>query len=145
MTTDPKAGDDRALFVADFYPQLGEYLAERHASGYDAVAARARFLFWLAAHVEDAPAGARGAVSVGAASVGAAPFGADGELMDYLAEAVKMPEPDRQEIAELAARIGVGRRAEDGLAAGGDALAADEVAGLERAAEWGRQARNRLL
>ena len=60
MTTDPNAGDDRALFVADFYPKLGEYLAERHASGYDAVAARARFVFWLAAHVEDRPAQPRG-------------------------------------------------------------------------------------
>ena len=46
MTTGSNAGDGCAeLFVADFYPKLGEYLAERHASGYDAVAARARFLF----------------------------------------------------------------------------------------------------
>ena len=40
------------LFVADFYQRLGEYLAERHASGYDAVAARARFLIWLGTHVD---------------------------------------------------------------------------------------------
>jgi RNA polymerase primary sigma factor len=149
MSTDPNA-DDRGLFVADFYPQLGEYLAELHASGYDAVAARARFMFWLAANVEGAPVAPRGAGPVTAGPVtagpfGAGPFGADSELMDYLAEAVKVPEPDREEIAELAARIGVGRRAEDGLAVGGDALTADEAAGLERAAERGRQAQNRLL
>jgi DNA-directed RNA polymerase sigma subunit (sigma70/sigma32) len=41
------------LFVAEFYPRLGEYLAKQHASGYDAVAARAQFLFWLAKHVAD--------------------------------------------------------------------------------------------
>ena len=56
MTIDSNAGDDdRALFVSDFYPELGEYLAERHASGYDAVAARTRFLLWLGTHVEDRP------------------------------------------------------------------------------------------
>jgi hypothetical protein len=53
MTTG--APDDRQeLFVADFYPELGEYLAERHAAGYDAVAARTHFLLWLAAHVDRA-------------------------------------------------------------------------------------------
>ena len=53
MSTGSNAGDNRAeLFVADFYPKLGEYLAERHASGYDAVAARVRFLSWLAQHVD---------------------------------------------------------------------------------------------
>jgi len=51
------------LFVAEFYPDLGEYLAEGHATGYDAVAGRTRFLLWLAQHVardaadEDAAAG----------------------------------------------------------------------------------------
>ena len=52
--TSPTQPDDRheALFIADFYPRLGEYLAQRHASGYDAVAARARFLLWLAVNVE---------------------------------------------------------------------------------------------
>lgn len=135
MSTDPSAGDDRALFVADFYPELGEYLAGLHTGGYDAVAARARFMFWLAANVEGDLVRPRGEGA----------FGADRELMDYLAEAVKVPEPDREEIAELAARIEVGRHAEDRLAVGGDALTTDEAAGLERAAERGRQARNRLL
>ena len=44
------------LFVADFYPQLGEYLAEQHATGYDAGAGRARFLAWLSEHAEGAAA-----------------------------------------------------------------------------------------
>ena len=42
------------MFVADFYPELGEYLAEQHATGYDAVAARTQFLLWLATHVDPA-------------------------------------------------------------------------------------------
>jgi RNA polymerase primary sigma factor len=138
MTTDPNAGDDRALFVADFYPELGEYLAERHAGGYDAVAARTRFVLWLAAHVEDRPVR-----PVGPAGLG--PFGADGPLIDYLAEVVKVPEPDAGEIGELAARIAAGRRAEGRLGLGGDLLTGDERAGLARAAELGREAKNRLL
>jgi hypothetical protein len=44
------------LFVADFYPELGEYLAEQHATGYDAVAARTHFILWLARHVDPADA-----------------------------------------------------------------------------------------
>ena len=40
--------------MADFYPELGEYLAEQHATGYDAPIARTRFLLWLAAHVDPA-------------------------------------------------------------------------------------------
>jgi hypothetical protein len=46
-------GDREDLFVADFYPQLGEYLAEQRAIGYDARAGRARFLAWLTAHTDD--------------------------------------------------------------------------------------------
>jgi hypothetical protein len=41
-----KAGprqDHQDLFVADFYPPLGEYLAARHTAGYAAAAGRARF------------------------------------------------------------------------------------------------------
>jgi hypothetical protein len=49
----PDAPDDHEeLFVADFYPELGEYLAEQHATGYDAVVERTRFLLWLALHVD---------------------------------------------------------------------------------------------
>jgi RNA polymerase primary sigma factor len=141
MTTDSNAGDDdRALFVADFYPRLGEYLAERHASGYDAVAARTRFLLWLGTHVEDRP----GQPVRPERPSGADPFGADGALMDYLARAGQAPEPDTGEMAELGARIAAGRRAEGRIALD-DALTADERADLSRAAELGREAKNRLL
>src|ERR1039457_5638186 len=54
MTTGASAHQDRGdLFVADFYPQLGECLAEQHATGYDAGAGRARFLTWLSEHADD--------------------------------------------------------------------------------------------
>jgi hypothetical protein len=43
------------LFVADFYPELGEYLAEQHATGYDSAAERTSFLLWLARHVAGRP------------------------------------------------------------------------------------------
>jgi DNA-directed RNA polymerase sigma subunit (sigma70/sigma32) len=45
--------DGPDLFLADIYPRLGEYLAKQHAGGYDAVAARTRFLFWLGEHAGD--------------------------------------------------------------------------------------------
>ena len=44
--------DQQDLFVADFHPLLGEYLAERHGAGYDA-AGRARFRAWLAERTKD--------------------------------------------------------------------------------------------
>jgi hypothetical protein len=36
--TAPEQPDDRRedLFIADFYPRLGAYLARQHANGYDA-------------------------------------------------------------------------------------------------------------
>jgi RNA polymerase primary sigma factor len=143
MTTGSNAGDDgeAALFVADFHPQLGEYLAERHAGGYDAVAARTRYLLWLAQHVAERPELLRHSAPDG----GDSGDGGDGALMDYIAATGKVPEPDAAEIAELATRIADGRQATDRLAARGDALTADQRAGLERAAERGRQAKNRLL
>lgn len=135
MTTDSTADDDRALFVADFYPELGEYLAERHATGYDAVAARVRFRIWLAQHVAAPPV----------RPSGPDPRGPDGALMDNVAKAVKVPEPDRQEVAELAARIAAGRRAAGMLALPGEALTAEDRAELSRAAELGREAESRLF
>ena len=51
MTTGGSAHQDREdLFVADFYPEFGEYLAGQHAGGYDAEAGHARFLAWLGEH-----------------------------------------------------------------------------------------------
>jgi hypothetical protein len=49
----PREGAD--LFVADFYPKLGEYLAEQHAAGYDAGPGQARFGAWLASTREERP------------------------------------------------------------------------------------------
>jgi RNA polymerase primary sigma factor len=149
MTTGSNAGDRAELFVADFYPQLGEYLARRHAAGYDAVAARARFLIWLARHADQGPARPPGANPGGAGSQPAAPLTpgdalARNALTDYIAEAGQPPEPAAGEIAGLGARIAAGREAEETLAAGG-ALAAGERAGLERTADRGQRAKDRLL
>jgi RNA polymerase primary sigma factor len=123
--TSPEQPDDRreALFIADFYPRLGAWLATQHASGYDAVAGRARFLLWLAAHADDG----------------------DGALRDYLARAIRMSRLSAEEETELAARIVAGRRAEDKLADGGDKLTGEARASLQRIAQDGSQAGNRLL
>jgi hypothetical protein len=147
MTTGSNAGDGRAeLFVADFYPKVGEYLAQRHASGYDAVAARARFLLWLAQHVDKSTvrpprAGPGGQPGV---PLGTGDVMARDALTGYIAEAGEVPEPSAAEITELGTRVAAGRRAEEALAASG-ALTADERAALERAAGLGRRARDRLL
>jgi RNA polymerase primary sigma factor len=149
MTTESNAGDGRPeLFVADFYPQLGEYLAERHANGYDAVAARARFLFWLAQHVDQSAArpphaDPGGAVDQLAARVSPGDVMARNALTDYIAEASEGPEPSAREIAALGRRIVAGRDAEETLAASG-VLTADERAELEWVADRGRQAKDRL-
>jgi DNA-directed RNA polymerase sigma subunit (sigma70/sigma32) len=147
MTTGWDAGDGRAeLFVADFYPKLGEHLAQRHAAGYDAVAGRARFLIWLAQHADQ---GAARATRADPGGLPDAPLGpgdamARNALTDYIAEAGAVPEPGSAEIAELGTRIAAGRDAAAALAAGG-ALPADERAGLERVADRGRGAKARLL
>jgi Sigma-70 region 3 len=54
--TSPEQPEDRdeSLFIADFYPRLGAYLAQQHARGYDAVAARVRFLLWAAPRTDGA-------------------------------------------------------------------------------------------
>jgi RNA polymerase primary sigma factor len=150
MSTGSDAGDSRAeLFVADFYPKLGEYLAERHASGYDAVAARARFVLWLAQHVDKSTVQPPRAEPGGAGGQADAPL-TPGDVMardaltDYIAEAGGAPEPGAGEIAGLGTRIAAGWHAEETLAATG-ALTADERAGLERAADQGRRAKDRLL
>jgi DNA-directed RNA polymerase sigma subunit (sigma70/sigma32) len=118
MTTSADSDHDGPdLFVADFYPKLGEYLAKQYAGGYDAVAARTRFLLWLAQHVADDEAAAR---------PGHAELTAERE-------------------AELAARIKAGRGAEQQLATFDAALTSDARAGLERVADDGTHARNQLI
>ena len=122
MTTGSDTGHgDAELFVADFYPKLGEYLAERHADGYDAVAARARFVIWLAQHADRTAARPPRADPGGAGGLPAAALSAGDALtrdalMDYIAEAGQVPEPGAGEIAELGTRIRAGRDAEETLA-----------------------------
>jgi RNA polymerase primary sigma factor len=126
MTTGESAHQDREdLFVADFYPQLGEYLAAQHASGYDAEAGRARFLAWLGEHADG----------------GAAPD----PVRDYMTQIGTIPPLGAEKEAELAQRIEAGRDAEEKLAAGGQHLTADERADLEWTAEDGTRAKNELL
>jgi RNA polymerase sigma factor (sigma-70 family) len=156
MTTSSNAGDDHhtELFVADFYPKLGEYLAERHASGYDAVAARARYLIWLAQHVDKsalrsprADPGSAGGQA--AAALTAGDVVARDALADHLAETEEATDPgalerafERDELGML--RAAAERGALEELAAL-RAPAADERADLERSAGQGLSAEDRLL
>jgi RNA polymerase primary sigma factor len=126
MTADAPADQDRdGLFVADFYPQLGEYLAEQHATGYDADAGRARFLAWLSEHAE-------------------APSSAD-PVKDYLTQISKVPGLSAEQEAELGLRIEAGQQAEKKLAEEGPNLSADQRIDLEWIAEVGTRAKNHLL
>ena len=126
MTADASAHQDRDdLFVADFYPQLGEYLAERHADGYDAVAGRARFLAWLSEHAEAASA-------------------AD-PLRAYLHQIGKVPLLSAEQEVELAKRIEAGVFAEEKLAEAARTLSTDARIDLEWIAEDGTRAKNHLL
>ena len=118
--TSPDGRHD-ALFIADFCPRLGAYLARQHANGYDAVAGRTRYLLWLAAHTDD------------------------GALMAYMARAARLPRLTAEEETELAIRLLAGRSAEQQLAEGGDTLAGQARADLERTAEDGGRAGDRLL
>jgi DNA-directed RNA polymerase sigma subunit (sigma70/sigma32) len=115
--------DDRheALFIADFCPRLGAYLARQHANGYDAVAGRTRYLLWLAAHTDD------------------------GALMASVARAARLPRLTAEEETDLATRLRAGRSAEERLAECGGTLAGQARADLERAAEDGARASDRLL
>ena len=94
MTTSVSAEHSgEALFVADFYPELGEYLAAAHGTGYDADAARARFLAWLTSHAVDGPPVTE-------------------PVRDYLAQFSQVPKLTTGQETELAVRIEAGRRAD---------------------------------
>ena len=84
------------------------------------MAARARFLLWLATHPDE------------------------GALTDYLARAIRIPRLTAEDETELATRTRAGRRAEEKLAEGGDALTAEARADLEQMAVDGDQAGSRL-
>jgi RNA polymerase sigma factor (sigma-70 family) len=123
MTWVTEPDDQRAaLFVADFYPGLGAWLAGEYASGYDAVAGRARFWLWLAAHAGDGDA-----------------------LADNLTGGIRMPRLTREEESELATRVLAGRRAQERLAEGGWEPGDDTRGDLLWVAEDGALAGNRLL
>jgi DNA-directed RNA polymerase sigma subunit (sigma70/sigma32) len=112
------------LFVADFYPQFGEYLAEQHAAGYDSGPGRARYLSWLREQTESE---------------------APDPVRDYLKQISKVPGLSAEEETELARRIEAGRAAEQRLAAEGEGLTADQRIDLEWVAEYGTRAKNHLL
>jgi len=127
MTADAGADRDHDdLFVADFYPQLGEYLAGQHADGYDAAAGRTRYLTWLSEHAA-------------AAAVATDP------VRDYLKQIGKVPGLSAEQEAELARQIEAGRQAEARLAEVGGSLSAGERIDLEWIAEVGTRARHHLL
>jgi DNA-directed RNA polymerase sigma subunit (sigma70/sigma32) len=118
----PHYGAD--LFVADFYPKLGEYLAEQHAAGYDAGSGRARFRAWLGEHAEGTT---------------------DDPVREYLKQVGKIPGLTAEQEAELAQRIEAGLAAERKLAEDGGRLTVSERIDLEWVAEVGTRARNHLL
>ena len=111
--------------MADFYPKLGEYLAEQNAAGYDAGSGRARFQAWLGEHAEG--------------SADANP------VRDYLRRIRNVPLLTAEQEAELAQRIEAGLAAERKLAEDGGRLTASERIDLEWVAEIGTRARNHLL
>jgi RNA polymerase primary sigma factor len=126
MTAGSDAHQDRAdLFVADFYPQFGEYLAKQHATGYDAAHGRDRFQAWLSEHAETA--------------------GTGDPVREYLRQISKVPGLSIAQEAELAKRIEAGLFAEAKLAADGASLSPGERIDLEWLAEVGTRARNHLL
>ena len=135
------------LFVADFYPQLGEYLAEQHAAGYDAVAGRTRFLAWLSEYAQAASAGDPGdplKPSAGDPGDPLKPSAAD-PVKEYLKQIGQVPGLSAEQEAELAKRIEAGRQAEQNLAEGGPNLSTGQRIDLEWIAEVGTRAKNHLL
>jgi RNA polymerase primary sigma factor len=132
MTTGSGAHQDAEdLFVADFYPQFGEYLAGHYASGYDAEAGRARFLAWLGEHADGAAA--------------APPALEVDPVRDYLKQIGTVPPLTAGQEADLARRIKAGRDAEEKLAEDGPGLTPDERIELGWTAEDGTLAKNQLL
>jgi RNA polymerase primary sigma factor len=153
MTCDADARQDHEhhLFLADFYPELGEHLAAQCAAGYDARTGRARFLAWLTAHAQNATiAQAEETLVLGnddedlpAAQVPVAGAAAD-PVMDYLMQIGKVPLLNAEQEVELAKRIEAGRSAEEKLA-DGIRLTDEQRLDLEWIAEDGMRAKNHLL
>lgn len=133
MTSVTQDGRREALFVADFYPKLGAYLARQHASGYDAVAGRARFRAWLTAHTG------------GGDGRGDEDDDGAGTLREYVARVRQVPRLTAEEEARLGRRIQAGRRAGQKLAEDGGTLAGEERGDLEWAAQEGARASKLLM
>jgi RNA polymerase primary sigma factor len=130
--------DHEDLFLAEFCPALGEYLARQCAAGYDARTGRARFRAWLLAHAEDKAAAQTGDVRAVTGAAAADP------VTGYLKKIGKVPLLSAGQEAELAERIRAGLSAGKKLA-DGNRLDDDQRIDLERVAEDGTRARNRLL
>ncbi|HEY1000161.1 MAG TPA: sigma-70 family RNA polymerase sigma factor, partial [Streptosporangiaceae bacterium] len=148
MTSGPGAHQDHEdLFVADFYPQLGEYLAERHASGYDAAAGRARFLAWLTRHRYDREEEIRfpGGDDDDLPAAQVVPGMTAGPVTDYLRHVGKVSRLNAGQEAALARRIEAGRYAGEELARGAGGLTPGQRLDLESIAEDGTRAKNHLL
>jgi RNA polymerase primary sigma factor len=150
--------DHEHLFLADFYPALGEYLAGQCATRYDARAGRARFGAWLLAHAKDRAVAEAGEVRAApkeilvlgdddedlpTAQVAVAGATAD-PVKDYLEQIGKLPLLDAEQEVELAKRIKAGLSAEEKLA-DGSRLNDDQRLDLEWIAEDGTRAKNHLL
>ena len=160
MTSGADARQDHEhLFLADFYPELGEYLAGQCAAGYDARAGRARFGAWLIAHAEQAAIAETGEARAApeeilvpgdddddlpAAWVQIAGASAD-PVKDYLKQIVKVPLLTAEQEVELAKRIEAGLSAEEKLAEVGSKLTTGQRIDLARIAEDGTRAKNHLL
>ncbi len=149
MTSGPGADQDHAdLFIADFHPQLGEYLAERQAKGYDAAAGRARFLAWLTGHASDADPVEDDLTD---------PVEDDLEqvsdadpVKDYLKQISKVPKLSAEQEADLARRIEAARHAATELAhaaelADAEVLTPEQRLDLESIVEDGTRAKNHLI
>jgi RNA polymerase primary sigma factor len=153
MSCDADAGQDQEhhLFLADFYPELGEHLAAQCAGGYDAGTGRARFLAWLIAHAGEATIAEAEEILVlgnededlSAAQVQVAGATA-GPVMDYLMQIGKVPLLNAEQEIELAKRIEAGRSAEEKLA-NGTRLTDAQRLDLEWIAADGTRAKNHLL
>jgi DNA-directed RNA polymerase sigma subunit (sigma70/sigma32) len=160
MTSGADARQDHEhLFLADFYPELGEYVAGQCAAGYDARAGRARFGAWLIAHAEQAAIAETGEARTApgeilvpgdddddlpAAQVQVAGASAD-PVKDYLKQIGKVPLLTAEQEVELAKRIEAGLSAEEKLAEAGSKLTTGQRIDLARIAEDGARARNHLL
>jgi RNA polymerase primary sigma factor len=150
--------DHEHLFLADFYPELGEYLAGQCATRYDARTGRARFRAWLIAHAKERAVAEAGEVRAAPKEIVAA--GDDDEdlptaqvqvagaaadpVKDYLKQIVEVPLLNAEQEVELAKRIKAGLSAEEKLA-DGNRLNDDQRLDLEWIAEDGARAKNHLL